>query len=456
MNLPRSGAITCIAISALISTPTLSDTNQKSIKGSDCFAPSSWFPVSETTEPSAQGNFNSNCAFHLWSWQAFLWLTEVQDNGFLRFVNFPTKEAVFNDDLGSSAGLNLTVRTAKSTGIETETPLNEINQAGTGGVLVDHNGRAIYFSQHFNPQMTARIIASDWNSPEELNNLDPDAVDHNGRLINIFREGDIELKAAWKIVAPGEDTSGFFTQPATIQKLKNKNGKIIVSKRSQKVTVALVGLHVVGWIEGHTEAVWATFEHVKNAPDYQVNQGYKSPVSNQDFTFYTANTTPQDCNQNSVDSLTLNERTQTLTPITQACRQYPFGESAGSSSDNVTAIKTLNSSVWQQAQDTDMVQNYFEVGAIWQTSNSEFLDQNPLPLNSTLQKNILGSPLLSNTTIETFTQNVQSLNNCFSCHNTTQFQPENPTIKPMQASRLSVSHLIKEAYIANQPKSTND
>ncbi len=54
--------------------------------------------------------------------------------------------------------------------------------------------------------------------------------------------------------------------------------------------------------------------------------------------------------------------------------------------------------------------------------------------------------------IETFTQNVQSENNCFSCHNTLMYNPSDPSIPPLQGTNINLSHIILEAYVANQPK----
>jgi hypothetical protein len=91
-----------------------------------------------------------------------------------------------------------------------------------------------------------------------------------------------------------------------------------------------------------------------------------------------------------------------------------------------------------------VARSYFEVGVIWTNGD--------LQPNNDQQAHRLGSTLLNNSVIETFTQNVQSDNNCFSCHNTLMYNPSDPSIQPLQGTNINLSHIILEAYIDNQPK----
>lgn len=167
---------------------------------------------------------------------------------------------------------------------------DSINQAGEDGVLVDHHGRAVYFSQQVNLTMFHDIVGKKWNDPNVLNRIKP---------MTEFEIGDVELKISWKIVSPGEDTSKFLVRKALIAKLINKkDGHIGVDpKELLEVDVAMVGMHIVGWVKGHEEAIWATFEHVDNAPEFATNQDENLPVSDRNWTFYTANTKSLECNQ---------------------------------------------------------------------------------------------------------------------------------------------------------------
>ncbi len=410
-----------------------------------CAAPAAWFPHSNTPEPNPNQPFASLCDFHQWAWQSFLWLTQT-NGGKLRFETFPTVEDVIaGKDTSSTRGsMKLAVRTQKADGPNQS--LDEVTQADSLGVLVDHGGRASYYSQYVNPQMFQQIISLHWNDPEVLNEIPPDTV---------FATGNVELKVSWKIVAPGEDTSKYYVRPALIDRLvTGPDGNVQVDENSPPlaVQVALVGFHVVGWVQGHPEAVWASFEHDDNAPDLAPKQSPTAPVSSRDWTYYSANTLALNCNQVDTGKLKLDPATQALTPITQVCRQFPFGMAAGtpSTDPNLQAITTLNASVKSQLGN-DVARNYFEVGAIWLHSPTEPNSKIFTP-NNDLQQFRAGSTLLNNSVIETFTQNVQSDNNCFSCHNTQMYNPSDPSIQPLQGTNLNISHIILEAYVANQPK----
>lgn len=422
---------------SFVATPQLA----AAAKASTCSAPSTWFPSTQTPKPDPGVNFNSFCAFHQWAWQSMLWLTQADASGALRFESFPTAQEVIDGHENSSDGnaLQLRPRTAKTD--RSPDSFNEINQAGQGGILVDHQGRVIYYSQYVDPEMFQDIESQDWNNPAVLNSM-PATVE--------FKTGDVELKAAWKIVSPGEDVSQLIVRDAVVDKLVNRDGAIVTDpSQPLKVQVALVGLHIVGWVKGHPEAIWATFEYRGNAPDFAAKQNTNAAVSNDNFLFYTGGTQAIDCNQLNSAVLKLDEATQTLTPVTQVCRQFPFGMVAGTTEPNndvpnLAAITQLNASVLVQLEPSSLLKHYFEVGAEWTTG--------VIVPNSTLQDTLVGSRLLGNAVIETFNQQVQSQNNCFSCHNTMMFNPADPKVMPMQGTNISLSHIILNAYLKNQGK----
>lgn len=434
---PETPVATPARAASFLATPELAAKSA----ASTCAAPQTWFPSTQTPKPDPNVNFNSFCAFHQWAWQSMLWLTQTDAAGKMRFEAFPTAQEVINGSESTSDdnALQLRPRTTKSD--RTPDSFNEINQAGQGGILVDHQGRVIYYSQYVNPEMFQDIESQDWNNPEVLNSM-PATVE--------FKTGDVELKAAWKIISPGEDTSGLILRDAMVDKLVNRDGAIVTDPAQPlKVKVALVGLHIVGWVNGHPEAIWATFEFRNNAPDYAPNQSTDAPVSANNFLFYTGGTKAIECNQLNSAVLKLDEATQTLTPVTQVCRQFPFGMVAGTTDPNndvpnLAAITQLNASVLAQLEAASLLKNYFEVGAEWTTG--------VIVPNSTLQDTLVGSRLLGNAVIETFNQQVQSQNNCFSCHNTMMFNPANPKIDPMQGTNISLSHIILNAYLQNQGK----
>ncbi len=72
----------------------------------------------------------------------------------------------------------------------------------------------------------------------------------------------------------GEDTSKLYTTTAIVPKLVNAgDGKLKTSDQTETVTVALIGVHMVGIIKDHPEFVWGTFELPGSAPDLPAGTG---------------------------------------------------------------------------------------------------------------------------------------------------------------------------------------
>ncbi len=418
-------------------------------KNDTCVAESNWFPHSKTPRPDDQAfKSSSNCEFHQWSWQMFLWLTQ-DFKGKPRFLSFQSPQSL----------LGMSSRSVQSHLSRSGKPaaLDEYLQAGTDGILVDHKGRAIYYSQYVNTVFADFIKKNNLTNPASVQKFNPDQS---------FDISTLELKASWKIVAKGEDVSDFFTMNTRVKKLVNQGGKIVVDeKSSEKVKVALVGFHIGGVVKGHPEMIWATFEQKSNAPNVPANPTPATVVSDKDWLFYTANTRYADCNVNPADSpaLTLNEKTQVISPVTQVCRQFEFGNDPDNPVQKKDDMKTnddniasLNKDVHQYLQSGDVWKNYYEVGAIW------FLNQNQLKPGLSLatdgigtDQELTGSLKLSNATIETFTQTQSTMNNCFRCHNTEQRFPPISTLDPLPALNINISHAFVNIYFwSQQRKST--
>lgn len=414
---------------------------------SACVAPSTWFPHSQTPAPNDTATFAINCDFHQWSWQSFLWLTQSMPNGELRFETFASPEQLAVPGGGAppafsqaAAGpLKLMPRVAKSAD---PTLLDEINQAGSLGLLIDQNGRAVYYAMYINDIFYNFVRENGLYNPDSLAAA-PDTLD--------FPIGALELKAAWKVVSPGDDTTGYYIRQAEVAKLVEQNGSVVVDPNETiQVTVALVGLHIAGVVKGHPEFIWATFEHQQNAPtltdaqlaeylDVNNDSLNTQPVSSQDFTFYKAGATFIESNQNNAGDVQLVDAdAQTLTPVSNIFIQYAQG---GGNAQNRAHIVELNDSVLGQLQDP-VANQYYLGGAIWLNAN------NGLVPNSTQQDLITGSTDLSNSSIESFTQKVVDQRNCFNCHNTLQrFPPTQGTnVPPLPGKNLNLSHILVNHY----------
>ena len=410
-----------------------------------CLASDSWFPHVQTLRPddATFGSDDSNCEFHQWSWQMFLWLTQDW-NGKPRFLSFNSPQSLL--------GMQFRGFLPRMTKSPTAETLDEYLQAGTDGIFVDHDGKAVYYSQYINPTFENFIKSNDLTNPEKVRAMDPTT-----EFPIVGTAGALELKASWKIVSKGEKTDGLYTMSTQVSKLENKNGQIIINpEKTETVTVALVGFHIGGIVNGHPEMIWATFEHKNNAPDVAPDTHLEDVVSKNNFTFYTAGTILGECNINSVASnLHLNERKQTLSPITQVCRQYAYGNEDGVKVGNTKNIQSMNDSVASKLGSGSIWANYFEVGAIW------FEQKNALEPGMSIAKdtftspsgnkvNLTGSLKLSNATIETFTQRQSTMNNCFRCHNTAQEFPPKMGLEPLPATNLNISHAFQNIYFWSQ------
>ena len=324
---------------------------------------------------------------------------------------------------------------------------DEFLQAGTDGIFVAHNGRSVYYSQYLDKTFVNFVVSKDLTNPAALQALIK--ADSSTTFPIEGTAGSMELKVSWMIVEEGDDVSDMFTMQTEVAKLVNQNGTITIDlSQTQPATVALVGFHIAGIVKGHPEMIWATFENKRNAPNVAPGTSLEDPVSDQNFTFYTANTTLADCNVNysSSNQTVLDEATQTLTPITQTCRQYEYGNVDGVNKINDGNIKKLNASVAGLFDPTDIWSNYQEVGAIW------FNATNALNPGMTIATDTLltGSLSLSNSTIETFTQIASTENNCFRCHNTMQELPPSMDLDPLPASNLNISHALQNIYFWSQ------
>ncbi|MCV6587667.1 MAG: hypothetical protein OIF57_01375 [Marinobacterium sp.] len=433
--------------------------NTRSTPSDDsCKADASWFPHNKTAMPDGNGfDGRTNCAFHRWAWQTFLWLTKEDANGQPVFLGMQSPY----DLLGMKDRESLHPVLNKS---QTAHSMDEYLQAGTEGIMIDQNGRAIYSNQYLNDEFVTFIDQNQLTNPEHVQNLNPDTE---------FPVNAIELKAAWKIVEDGEDTSDFFTMKSSVYKLVNKSGKIVVdSSQKLDVTLAMVGFHIAGVVEGHPEMIWATFEHKDNAPNVQPGTQANDPVADTDSTFYKANTPYHACNINPANSpvLILNETSQTLHPVTQVCRQYAYGNDAAQTNfqvpTNIRVVKELNASVKDNLDKDDVWSNYFEVGAIWFRGANRLKpgmdlaeDYDPdIPADDPKHQLLIGSLKLSNSTIETFTQRANTMDNCFRCHNTQYRLPPsgNPDLQPLKATNLNISHAFMNIYFWSQEQSLNN
>lgn len=394
-----------------------------------CTAPSSWFqqvggtrhtpaPQEGPNSPFANNATVTNCDFHKWSWQKFLWLTN-DVNGQPLFLDSLTEVSSSGQIVDHSNGIILTsVAQASGTNDTLRTP------DYTGGKPPSTTVYSGIFVNDllYNTMTTYAPIAKD----------NPDSVKHM-----TFPVGALELKTTWIDTGGLADTNGYFITKGIVDGTTTR--------------VALLGIHVVGIVENHPEFVWATFEHDGLVPAYdwaQATPTTDAPVtSSTDYPFFNKAETA------SITNITTNGNTGSINNGTDVFYVYQYGtpvekvaSGSGSTkefmatsqngSENFNNIDSINTSV--KSQLTGVWNNYFYNGSIWintegyvgTTAQAELLDSLSYHMSDSDTGDLTrGSVACYNITMETYVQvgfgtssihavGVDSLANCLSCHNT--------------------------------------
>ena len=426
----RATKIIC-AVCAIVYFPAAPSVGSKiQNKRNGCVAVHDWFP---RTPPPAdtRPDPDSDCAFYKWAWQQFLFVTQSAGAGDdrPRFVSFSSRSELISPKSDQTH--------AARTFIPRD--LGAIRQAGSLGILIDQNGRPLYYATHLNPDFVEFVRA---NSLTETAHLKDGATGLQ------FPTGSLELKSSWKVVAPDDDVSRFFTIKTFVPVLKlTADGEVAVdANQVREETLALVGMHIVGVVEGHPEFIWATFEHNDNAPDLPVGLSPRAaqPVdSTRSWTLYPKGAKAADCNNKPEKSKSiklLDEQHQTLATRVSVFREVAFG-----GDDEPEDIKGLNDSVHRLLPPELAVwKNYSFTGAMWLNDpDRDFKENSDFNGEAAAhpERRVLGGDTrLSNATMETFTQSIQ---NCFSCHNTMA-----KTIGPhfhISGRKLNMSHALNAA-----------
>ncbi|WP_288350554.1 hypothetical protein [uncultured Thalassospira sp.] len=252
----------------------------------------------------------------------------------------------------------------------------------------------------------------------------------------------VELKTSWVDTStlPANKLHKYVRQNLEIPVYDKSNPDRWFVTGSETRELAMVGMHVVGSVEGHPEMIWATIEHEDNAPNstyYYMNSNGKvtevsGPQTGSSWTFSDGTVVdevaefavscdsdkmPKGCVEKSdiVAAIDVPNTTPLEIPIqpSNVTRLHPWGNVQTSSNSDVisqnTQIISLNNDVRNliKANNSgDPRQYYFLSGALW-TSDGSIPTKEHYPENT-------GSMILANTTMETFEQQTS----CFGCHNT--------------------------------------
>ncbi len=415
-----------------------------------CITQPSWFPHSQTPAP-AEGpgspfdtSSTSNQIFHQWSWNKFLWLTKPDKGNNPLFLNTDLIKQV-------TPHMEL-IQVPQGTTVV----LQEINQAGTNNPILKTNpnynsgtSETVYYSIHMNNLMYKSGLSF---AAMIANKQVPASND------STFPVGSFELKAAWVPVSaiPTGKQSDYYITTAS---LSSDAGKTF-----SNVSVALIGMHVVGVVQNHPEFIWATFEHDDLAPNYDWSANSASSTADK-MLFAAGNVT-------GIDGIRYDSATKLgITPY-RVFDLFQYGVPRDSTGGFMTTsqeepvnfnnVQGINECV--KGQLTDVWQHYFYNGSIWLNMDGKTpLQQAQLITslgysiaNVTTGSSARGSMNCANVTMESFMQtfesNIQSIKagnlaNCFSCHTGVSFSGTN-------TSPLYLSHSFQGFMLRQQGKSS--
>lgn len=331
----------------------------------------------------------------------------------------------------------------------------EYFQASTNLPLIDINGNWAIFERRVNDIEAQYLLAPNGQSSQTLTTLNGQtafvAKNPNGAQFTASAttptgaNGSIEIKTAWRIINQnaGDDPSRYYTQLAFV----SVPGDLVKGGRPfcSSVTLGLVGMHIIqrNPVDPNNpkllpQWIWATFEHVDNAPMAQtpcnvatgcgtnpatnwIDQpscGPAAPSSSVRYSFYKQNATVQGTN---------------IRPASTGSgpTKFPWNPKQPYAYGNTTAATAMSQATrcfsiypttaqlnaqWQNALAAFQtpLKNYMLIGTQW-GGDVEPREGNPLPDDAV-------PALLSNLTLETYIQNYTKATSdggpgsCVGCH----------------------------------------
>lgn len=280
---------------------------------------------------------------------------------------------------------------------------DEYVQADQMGPVVDQQGQYVRFAMTFNEHMHRYVVDN------ALYNLEGQAAfSDGGNEIDwprgIFspeipgsQPGSIFVKATYKILTPEDDSSQFYTIRGFVYNAEGGafgDQPTVAESCQADVEMGLVALHITRRTNSAPQWLWATFEHIDNAPSYeQVIDGTFGP-----WNFFDTNTCPLEngkpsCAFNTQPPQPWNPDIADQSP-TQIIRQFAIGEVA--QQVNLAFQTTYLDSIWSKYQLIDVqfptVVKVVNAQTGLATINPAYPDGVPSPT------------YLTNSTIETYRQ----------------------------------------------------
>lgn len=274
---------------------------------------------------------------------------------------------------------------------------SEVTQPFDSGPLIDQNGNFVRYEILVNRPMFEYVVQNNLYSQTGQSAF-AGAVqfpEGNVQSGSTGTMGAIMVKAAWKVIGPGDDPSRFHTTPALAYNPPSESPKIAESCTA--VVLGLVGWHVAHKTADAPQWIWSTYEQVDNVPtDADVARSDLQPHYN----FYDPNCKPDQCPVNETPPRPWNPDIQPFPNgfKSQITRVTPLTDATISLNNSFRAI--LDGTVWQ---------NYELISTQWPTDAQSPVDPTGVPAPT----------FLANTTLETYTQGSvpKASSSCMDCHN---------------------------------------
>ena len=312
-----------------------------------------------------------------------------------------------------------------------------------GGVLLAQDGSLIYYASMFNDVLAyfltgmkdgaINVPSNQFPTTQaDLSKITAFAGAH-GRTLNDSVALAIELKTSWIEASSLSNPDDYITMNGSVPTYDKTDPKHWVQNGEHTVKLALVGIHVVGSTAGHPEMIWATFEHVGNAPSATysyINNSNQTTTVNQNTSgtwLFCANGAAAPFNEihqtNTLGSTDITAFGAFNISPSNIIRWKPWGAGSDQTPNPLdatpaasnTEIISMNNSIRGMLAAGDVRANYIFQGATWTIGGAA-------PTGHFPTGNEVGTSKLANSTMETFQQGNNSLassgSNCFSCHST--------------------------------------
>ncbi len=278
-----------------------------------------------------------------------------------------------------------------------KTVTSEVDEPFDTGPLIDQNGSYVRYQILVNRPMFEFIVQnglysrtgqSGFGQPIVFPAGDPPSTGNQGPM------GAIMVKAAWKVIGPGDDPSQFHIVNALAYNPPSQDPP--VQESCSAVTLGLVGWHAAHKTTAAPQWIWSTFEHVANVPTTaEIASRKLAPPYN----FYDAGCSAQQCPVNQPPPRPWDPNVQ------------PFPNGFKSQIARVTPL--TDATLGLNAQFKAIL-----AGTVW-TSYELVSTQWPTDAQSPTEPTGVPAPtFLANTTLETYIQGTvpKSSSSCMDCH----------------------------------------